>query len=206
MADNILSAEKHDRPPATVAFLHARAGLDQRTRPMSEAITATYDARGFDIPAAGTATPPGVFPRKRRARRAPTVDRSAPPPAGRPLPGPSADRQVREEPDDYLSRLVSGKADNTDWERSMAAHEHTKPLVKAMRNLDEARNLLAVLIATLDAIGDRHAMQAETVLTIVEKKLDKAHTRIDRQATRDRKFFLAHFELEGDGETREGED
>ena len=172
---------------------------------MSEAITATYDARSVDIPAAGTAATTAAFPRKRRSRRARTLDRSAPPPVGRSLPEASVHRQVREEPDEYLSLLVSGKADNTDWERSMAAHDHTKPLVKAMRNVDDARNLLAVLIETLDAIGDRRAMQAETVLTIVEKKLDKARARIDRQATRHRKFFLAHLQREGDQDARQGE-
>jgi rubrerythrin len=66
-----------------------------------------------------------------------------------------------------------------------------------MALLDDAENLLAVLLASLEDEGDSRAMQAEAVLKVVRKKLNKAHVRIDRQERSHRNAFLAYFELKG---------
>jgi hypothetical protein len=64
-----------------------------------------------------------------------------------------------------------------------------------MALLDDAENLLAVLMAAIEDDGDSRAMQADAVLRVVRKKLRKAHTRIDRQDDRHRNLFLTYFAL-----------
>jgi rubrerythrin len=72
-----------------------------------------------------------------------------------------------------------------------------------MALLDDAENLLTVLLASMEQESDSRAMQAEAVLKIVRKKLRKAHTRIDRQDARHRNLFLAYFELKARSEKGE---
>lgn len=113
---------------------------------------------------------------------------------------PAAGWEVREDGEDFIADLLSDSGDESDAELAAAADAHTEGLRAAMSLLDEAANLLAVLMASVEDVGDSRAMQAETVLKIVEKKLNKAHTRIDRQETRQRKLFLAHAELQARAE------
>lgn len=109
--------------------------------------------------------------------------------------GTAAGCQLREEPEDYLSDRPSDPDDAADPEHIEAADAHTKGLRKAMALLDDAENLVAVLMASVECETDSRAMQAETVLKIVRKKLRKAHGRIDRQDARHQKLFAAFFEL-----------
>jgi hypothetical protein len=46
-------------------------------------------------------------------------------------------------------------------------------------------------------------VQAETVLKVVERKLNKALDRLDRHDTRHRNLFFAYFELEEEAEAEE---
>jgi hypothetical protein len=69
-----------------------------------------------------------------------------------------------------------------------------------MALLDDAENLVAVLMASMEHEGDSRAMQAEAVLKIVRKKLRKAHVRIDRQDARHQELLAAYFELKGRAE------
>lgn len=116
---------------------------------------------------------------------------------------PDAARAVREDREPYLSDLLSGEIDESDAE--VAADARTKGLRKAMRNLDEALNLAGVLRAAIAEDGDTRAMQADTVLAGIEKKLDKAHTRIDRHASRCRELVRDWHELKKQSEERESE-
>jgi hypothetical protein len=109
---------------------------------------------------------------------------------------PFAARQVREEGEYYIPDFLSDKDREADPEFFAAADDETEGLRQAMAYLDEAVNLVAVLMASMEEDADARAMQAETVLKIVEKKLNKAHTRIDRQERRYRNLFLAYFELQ----------
>ena len=59
-------------------------------------------------------------------------------------------------------------------------------LRKAERLLDEARNLVALLLASLGDEADARAMQTEIALKLIEKKLSKVHTQIDRYDVRHR--------------------
>jgi hypothetical protein len=108
--------------------------------------------------------------------------------------------QVREEPEDYLPDRLSDPDEAADPELIEAADAHAKDLREAMALLDDAENLVAVLMASVEHEGDSRAMQAEAVLKIVRKKLRKAHVRIDRQDARHQELFAAYCELKGRAE------
>lgn len=93
-------------------------------------------------------------------------------------------------------------AANTAWQvredggvYSADALRHAAHLRKAERLLDEARNLVALLLASLGDEADARAMQAEIALKLIEKKLNKAHTQIDRHEARHKTRFVARSDL-----------
>jgi hypothetical protein len=108
---------------------------------------------------------------------------------------PAAAWQVREEGEYYIPDLLKDRNYEPDPALYDAAYAHTEAQREAMALLDDAENLVAVLLASTEDVGDDRAMQAEAVLKIVKKKLKKAHIRIDRQEARHRNLFLAYFEL-----------
>lgn len=115
--------------------------------------------------------------------------------AASPHLGRAAGWQVREEGEYYVPDLLKDESYEPDPALHDAAYAHTEGQREAMALLDDAENLLAVLLASMEQESDDRAMQAEAVLKTVRKKLDKAHTRIDRQDARHRNLFLAYFEL-----------
>jgi nitrate reductase assembly molybdenum cofactor insertion protein NarJ len=106
-----------------------------------------------------------------------------------PFPG------VREDRDFYIPDYLSAGPSGIRSAAWSAADQQASDLRAAERHLDEARNLVAVLRAALEQAGDARAMQAETVLKIVESRLGQAHARIDRHDTRFMNLFLAYFDL-----------
>jgi hypothetical protein len=137
-------------------------------------------------PAAGVTKHPGIH-----AYPLPTTCR-----AGFLLREPGVAWQIREEGGEYdVPDLLQNEDYEPDPELYDAAYDHTNAQREAMGLLEDAENLLAVLLAAIEDDGDSRAMQVEAVLKIVRKKLDKAHTRIDRQESRQRNLFLAYFEL-----------
>jgi hypothetical protein len=110
-------------------------------------------------------------------------------------PRPAADWQVREEGEYYIPDLLTDEDYEPDPALSDAADAHTEAQREAMALLDDAENLLGVLLASIEYESDSRAMQADAVLKIVKKKLKKAHVRIDRQEGDHRNLFLAYFEL-----------
>jgi hypothetical protein len=164
---------------------------------MIDANPVTYDARNPQTTLPATAARAVAGRPKLAAVRA----------YSRPVAGAevvAAGWQVREEPEDYLSDRLSDPDDAADPELIEAVDAHAKDLREAMALLDDAENLVAVLMASVEYEGDSRAMQAEAVLKIVRKKLRKAHVRIDRQDTRHQELFVAYFELKGRAE--EGEE
>jgi hypothetical protein len=113
----------------------------------------------------------------------------------RPAAESAAAWQVREEPEYYIPDLLSDRDHAPDPALIAAAAAGTEEQREAMALLDDAENLLAVLLASLEDEGDSRAMQAEAVLKVVRKKLNKAHVRIDRQERSHRNVFLAYSEL-----------
>jgi hypothetical protein len=114
---------------------------------------------------------------------------------------PAVAWQVREDEGEYdVPDLLNDRSYEPDPALYDAAHAHTEAQREAMALLDDVENLLAVLLASIEDDGDSRAMQVEAVLKVVRKKLNKAHTRIDRQESRHRKLFLAYFELKARSE------
>jgi Na+/phosphate symporter len=113
---------------------------------------------------------------------------------------PLAGRQVREQGEYYIPDLLSDEEYEADPDLSEAADADTQRLREAQQLIDEAANLVAVLLVSTEQETDARAMQAETILKIVEKKLRKTHIRIDKQETRHRNLFLAYFELKARSE------
>ena len=103
--------------------------------------------------------------------------------------------RVEEEGEFYVPDLLA----NEDYEPRpalySAAEVHARRLRKAERHIDEALNLSQVLRASMCDAGDSRAMQVETVLKIVEKKLSKAHCQIDRHDASHMNLFMAYIDL-----------
>jgi hypothetical protein len=123
-------------------------------------------------------------------RRAQALD----PGLDRPSPWAAAAWQVREDQAFYVPDALSDRSYNTDMELYDAADEHARHLRRAQRHIEDVFNLVGVLRASLGDEGDSRAMQADTVLKVVERKLNKALNQLDRHATRHRNLFFAYFD------------
>lgn len=111
------------------------------------------------------------------------------------LPAVTPETRLEEEGEFYIPDLLC----NEDYEPqpglNSAAEAHARRLHKAERYVDEALNLSQVLRASMCDAGDSRAMQVETVLRIVEKKLRKAHSQIDKHDASHVNLFMAYFDL-----------
>ncbi len=106
-----------------------------------------------------------------------------------------ADRQVREDKGFYIPDLLSDAEYDANPQAYAAFADHARHLHKADGLLGEAWNLVRLMLAALGDEGDSRAMQTEAGLKVIEKKLSKAHTRIDRFHPRYTNLFLAYFDL-----------
>jgi hypothetical protein len=180
--------------PKAVALFCICAGLNLEDQTMSITHSATCDTPRRPVRLGAVATRPAAGLTKRPAIRAyslPTACRAISS-HGDPTPA----WQVREEQGEY--DIPDPREDENfepDRELFHAADAYTEELREAMGLLDEAENLLAVLMAAIENDADSRAAQAEAVLKAARKKLNKAHTRIDRQDGRHRDLFLAYFAL-----------
>lgn len=105
------------------------------------------------------------------------------------------DRQVREDRGFYIPDILSGEDYGAFSPEYAAAEDHAKHIHKAECLLDESENLVALMRAAIGDECDARAMQAETALIIIEKKLRKAHSRINKHDRRHTNLFLAYFDL-----------
>lgn len=103
--------------------------------------------------------------------------------------------QVEEEREFYIPDLLSNENYEPRPALYAAADDHARRLHKAERHIDDALNLSQVLRASMGDAGDSRAMQVETVLNIVEKKLSKAHGLIDKHDTSHMNLFMAYIDL-----------
>lgn len=101
---------------------------------------------------------------------------------------------VMEEPGLYVPDLLSDESYELDPDAYSAADAHARHLRKAERLMSDAQNLTQVLRDSLHDAADARAMQAETVLKIIDKKLNKAYRAVDRHGRRHSNLFLAYFE------------
>jgi hypothetical protein len=118
---------------------------------------------------------------------------------------PPEDDEEAEDPDsrnkyaipDVLSRMEPG----SHADAYAAAEEHALQLRRAEGELDEAINLVAVLLGCMQAVEEAEAMQVETVARLVKARLDKVYRRIDRHGIAHTNLFLAYFELKAMAES-----
>ena len=106
-----------------------------------------------------------------------------------------SENQVREDKEFYIPDLLSGERYESTLEEYSAAMGHAKHLYKAQDLLGAALNLVGLLLAALGDEGDSRAMQIEAALKVIEKKLSKAYTRIDKHEARHTNLFLVYFDL-----------
>ncbi len=108
---------------------------------------------------------------------------------------PYADIQVREDKSYYIPDLLSDAEYDASPKAYAAFADHARHLHKAEGLLDEAWNLVRLMLAAIGDEGDSWAMQTEAGLKVIEKKLSKAHTRIDKYHTRYTNLFFAYCDL-----------
>jgi len=113
-------------------------------------------------------------------------------------------RQIKEDREFYIPDYLAGDTDSSRPDLYAAADDHARELRKAEKYLDDALNLSGVLRASLQEADDSRAVQADTVLKIIEKLLNKAHTCIDRHDTRFMNLFMAYFDSK-DGTSEPGD-
>ena len=102
--------------------------------------------------------------------------------------------QVREERRYYIPDYLGSNRGKSHDELYSAADDHAQDLREAEGCLDDALNLARTLRAAFEEAGDSRAMQADTVLKLVEQLLNKASTAIDRHDTRFMNLFMAYFD------------
>ena len=113
-------------------------------------------------------------------------------------------RQIREDGDFYIPDFITADPYNSRPKVYSAANDHARDLRRAQQQLDDVLNLARVLRASVQGEDDGRAMQADTVLKIIEKKLSKAHAFIDRHDARHLNLFMAYFDLkDSSGRTTE---
>ena len=109
----------------------------------------------------------------------------------------TADWQVREDRSFYVPDLLSDENNDTDPRAYAAAMEHAAHLHSAERLVCQAEDLVGLMRAAISDESDARAMQADTALTIIEKKLCRAHSRINKHDRCHANLFLAYLELKG---------
>ncbi|MCH9694157.1 MAG: hypothetical protein K0U72_06575 [Gammaproteobacteria bacterium] len=115
----------------------------------------------------------------------------------RPTFTPPVNWQVREDREFYIPDFLSDTHDDTNPEAYSLAAEHAEHLYKAQGLVGEALNLAGLMLASLGDEADSRAMQTETGLKVIEKKLKKAYNRIDNHDRCHTNLFLAYFNLWG---------
>lgn len=104
--------------------------------------------------------------------------------------------ELREDKDFYIPDFLVDAPSDVSPAHRKAADAHLDGLTRAGRRLDEALNLTRTLRAALEDDAGRRGMQADTVLGLVETRLAKAQSGIDRHAMQCRRLFLAYAALE----------
>lgn len=110
----------------------------------------------------------------------------------------TADWQIREDRSFYVPDLLSDKDDDFDLQTYAAAKEHAAHLHNAERLVCQAEDLVGLMRAAIGDESDARAMQADTALTVIEKKLRRAHSQINKHDRCHANLFLAYFDLKNE--------
>lgn len=104
-------------------------------------------------------------------------------------------RGVREDDEYYIPDFITSDPCRSRPRVYSAANEHAGDLRDAEQRLEDVLNLARVLRCAVQGDGDSRAMQADTVLKIIDRKLCSAHRLIDRHDARHLNLFMAYFDL-----------
>lgn len=102
--------------------------------------------------------------------------------------------QAREQSEFYVPDLLRDEEYEVRPEFYAAAQDHAQHLFEAERLVDKVLILSHVLRASLFDAADERAMQVETVLELVEQKLDEARLRLDKHRVSHANLFIAYVE------------
>lgn len=109
----------------------------------------------------------------------------------------STARLLREDGEHYTPDPAGDEDDAASRSLSDAASVHTRHARDAQALLDDAVNLVGLLLDAIEQDSDTRAEQARTVLGMTVECLHGAHRAIDEQESRNRELFLAHAALKG---------
>jgi hypothetical protein len=104
-------------------------------------------------------------------------------------------RLLREDGGRYTADPVGDEDDAAIASMSDAADLHTRHARDAQALLDDAVNLLGVMLDAVEQAGDTRAEQVRTVLGMAVECLHGAHRAIDEQESRDHELYLAYARL-----------
>jgi hypothetical protein len=104
-------------------------------------------------------------------------------------------RLLRENGERYTTDPVGDEDDAASPSLSDAASVHTLHAREAQALLDDAVNLVGLLLDAVEQDGDTRAEQARTVLGMAVECLHGAHRAIDEQESRDHELYLAYARL-----------
>ena len=113
------------------------------------------------------------------------------------------DGQVREEKGVYDSGPVPVTEREAIPGPATATADHAKHLRKAESTIDDASNLVGLMLASLDDESDGRAMQTIAGLRVIERKLRKALGQIDKHHTSHRNLFLAYVDLKNQADNED---
>ena len=112
------------------------------------------------------------------------------------IPKPSlhiaAARMLRENGERYSADPAGDEDDAAGASMSDAAELHTRHARDAQALLDDAVNLIGVMLDAIEHDGDTRAEQARTVLGMAVECLHGAHRAIEEQESRDEALYLAY--------------
>jgi hypothetical protein len=113
-----------------------------------------------------------------------------------PIPKPSLHvataRLLREDGERYTTDPTGDEDDAASASLSDAADLHTRHARDAQALLDDAVNLIGVMLDAIEHDGDTRAEQARTVLGMAVECLHGAYRAIDEQESRDQELYLAY--------------
>jgi hypothetical protein len=110
---------------------------------------------------------------------------------------------VREDGEYYIPDRLTDEDGEADQALVEAALAYTRKVRDAQGLLDDAINLVGLLLDALEQDADTRAAQSRTVLEMVVECIHNAHTHIDGQESQDQNLFLAHFEGNAEEEEKE---
>ncbi len=198
MANNMLSDRNTITPNCLSRKRRAfctRTGLNPRSRTVNTTSSLNDNLKNSEMQLDGNSKKAVQISRMRRAGQVVYPLKTAKTARNRSPFSSRIDGQVREEKGIYNPDPVPSTERDANPRPSSAIADHAKHLRKAESTIDDASNLVGLILAALDDESDGRAMQTIVGLRVIEQKLRKAHGQIDKHHTRHGNLLLAYLDL-----------